>query len=116
VYGKVTPTDVEPVLVDAPGDPARHVVTAIVTLKSRDYIADARTGELREGNDGEWVVSQEFWSFRRDGSKWRLDHIRPAEEADELLNVLNELCADRYREFRQTAPRAVLDHVTPVES
>src|SRR5262249_29707661 len=66
VYGKVTPTEVRPVLVDAPADPNRHAVTALVTLKSRDYITDARTGEVRDGNDGEWVVSQEFWSFRRD--------------------------------------------------
>jgi hypothetical protein len=116
VYGKVTPTEVRPVLVDAPADPAGHAVTALVTLKSRDYIADARTDEVREGNDGEWVVSQEFWSFCRDDSRWRLDRIRPAEEADEVLNVLNELAADRFREFQQTAPRAVLDHVTAVEN
>jgi hypothetical protein len=112
IYGKVTPTEVRPVLVDAPVDPDRHAVTALVTLKSRDYIADARTGEVREGNDGEWVVSQEFWSFRRDGSKWRLDRIRPAEEADEVLNALSELSADRFREFQRIAPRSVLDHVT----
>jgi predicted lipid-binding transport protein (Tim44 family) len=116
VYGKVTPIEVRSVLVDAPADPDRHAVTALVTLKSRDYITDGRTGEIREGNDGEWVVSQEFWSFSRDGSKWQLDRIRPAEEADDVLNVLNELSADRYRKFQLSAPRVVLDHVTPVES
>jgi len=115
VYGKVTPTEVRPVLVDAPADPARHAVTALVTLKSRDHIADDRTGEVRDGNDGEWVVSQEFWSFRRTDSKWRLDRIRPAEEADEMLKLLNELSADRYRNFQQTAPRTVLDHVRTID-
>jgi hypothetical protein len=58
VYGKVTPTEVRPVLVDAPADPAGHAVTALVTLKSRDYIADARTGKVREGNDGEWAFAR----------------------------------------------------------
>src|SRR5262249_25469195 len=116
VYGKVTPTEVRPVLVDAPADPTGHAVTALVTLKSRDYITDARTGEVRDGNDGEWVVSQEFWSFIRDGSRWRLDHIRPAEEAEQVLNALSELSADRFREFQQTAPRAVLDQVTAVDN
>src|SRR5437899_8913139 len=57
-----------------------------------------------------------FWSFRRDGTRWRLERIRPAAEADELLDVLNELSADRYREFQRVAPPAVLDHVTSVES
>jgi predicted lipid-binding transport protein (Tim44 family) len=115
VYGKVTPIDVRPVLVDAPADADRHTVTALVTLRSRDYVADARTGNIRDGNDGEWVVTHEFWSFRRDGKRWRLDRVRPAAEADELLDVLNELSADRYREFQRVASPAVLEHVTPVE-
>jgi hypothetical protein len=114
VYGKVTPTDVRLVLVDAPAEPDRHAVTALVTLESRDYVAEVRTGDVREGSPDEWVVTQEFWSFRRDGEKWKLDCVRSAAEADELLDVLNELSADRYREFQKTAPPAVLEHVTAV--
>jgi hypothetical protein len=116
VFGKVTPVDVQLVVVDAPADPGRHAVTALVTLKSRDYRADARTGEVRDGTKDEWVVTHEFWSFRRDGTTWRLDRVRPAADADELLDVLNELSADRYRAFERVAPRAVLDHVTVVNS
>ena len=66
-------------------------MTALVTIKSRDYLADARTGEVRDGAKDEWVVTHEFWSFRRDGTTWRLDRVRPAADADELLDVLNEL-------------------------
>jgi predicted lipid-binding transport protein (Tim44 family) len=115
VYGKVTPTDVELVLVDAPADRDRHAVTALVTLKSHDYVADVRTGDIREGSPDELVVTHEFWSFRRDGKQWRLDRIRPAAEADELLDVLNELSAYRYREFQRMAPQAAVDQVTAVD-
>jgi hypothetical protein len=115
VYGKVTPTDVQFVLVDAPADRGRHAVTALVTLKSHDYVADVRTGNVPEGSPDELVVTHEFWSFRRDGKGWRLDRIRPAAEADELLDVLNELSADRYRDFQRTATVAVLDQVTAVD-
>jgi predicted lipid-binding transport protein (Tim44 family) len=116
VFGKVTPVDVQLVLVDAPAVADRHAVTALVTLKSRDYLADAKTGKVRDGTRDEWVVTHEFWSFRRDGKRWRLDRVRPAADADELLDVLNELSADRYAEFQRVAPRAVLDHVTAVAS
>ena len=116
VFGKVTPMDVQLVLVDAPADPDRHAATALVTLKSRDYLADARTGEVRDGAKDEWVVTHEFWSFRRERATWRLDRVRPAADTDELLDVLNELSADRYRQFQRVAPRAALDHVTAVES
>jgi hypothetical protein len=61
-------------------------------------------------------VCQEFWTFSRNGSRWQLEVIRPAEEADEVLKLVSELSADRFREFQQTAPRAVLDHVTAVEN
>lgn len=111
VYGRVTPSEVRPVLVDAPRDPDRHAVVALVTIKSRDYRTNARTGDVRDGTPDEWVVTQEFWTFRRAGDKWRLDRIRPAAEADELLNVLNELSAERYRPFEKSAPRAILAHV-----
>lgn len=115
VFGKVKPLDVQPVLVDAPSDPTRHAVTALVTLKSRGYTVDSRTGDVRDGDKAEWVISEDFWSFRRDGTTWRLDRVGPADEADELLDVLNELAADRYREFQRIAPATVLEQVTPVE-
>jgi predicted lipid-binding transport protein (Tim44 family) len=115
-YGKVTPTEVELVLVDAPADRARHAVTALVTLKSHDYIADARTGEVREGSPDELMLAQEFWSFRRGEKGWLLDRVRPAADVDEMLNVLNELSADRYREFQRVASPGALEHVTAVDS
>jgi predicted lipid-binding transport protein (Tim44 family) len=114
--GKVTVLDVQVVVVDAPADHERHAVTVLITLKSRDYLADAKTGKARDGTRDEWVVTHEFWSFRRDGKKWRLDRVRPAADADDILDVFNELAATRYREFERVAPRAILDHVTAVES
>lgn len=75
----------------------------------------ARSGEVHDGTPDELVVTQRFWSFNRDGRRWRLDRIRPADDADELLGVLNALYADRFREFQRTAPETILTHGTAVD-
>jgi Tim44-like domain len=92
VFGKVEVTEVEIVHVEAPEDEARHTFTALISARSKDYIADDKTGKRLRG-DKETYAYQEFLQFRRAGRKWLLERVRSSSDMDRVLfakNVLNQ--------------------------
>jgi hypothetical protein len=90
VFGAVEVTDVDVVHIEAPANPKDHTFTALVAARSRDYIADDKSGEVLRG-DKKTYVYQEFWRFRRTKERWLVERIRPAGDMDTVLHAKNVL-------------------------
>jgi predicted lipid-binding transport protein (Tim44 family) len=111
-FRPVDRVEVRIILLDIPAHPTRHRVTAAVTSRSRDYVVDLDEETLLHGDPDEGVLTQAFWTFLRDGKKWRAEQIRPPEDADDLCSLLNQLSAGWYAAFRPAADPELLNEVS----
>jgi predicted lipid-binding transport protein (Tim44 family) len=73
--------------------------TALITAKSRDYYVDDRTNAFLRGDEVP-VRFQEFWTFQRQGDRWRLRDIEQARDSDALReeNEVVTLSAEQLQE------------------
>jgi hypothetical protein len=75
-----------------------HEVTALITFRASVYFVDDRTQAYSRGlRSPTWF--QEFWTFRRQGTGWRLQEIEQSHQSDRLErpNVVAELTDQQLR-------------------
>jgi hypothetical protein len=74
----------------------------LVAAKSKDYIADAQSGEVKRGDKKQYVYF-ECWRFRRTKERWPVDRIRPAADMERVLGPKNLLSPTDLAKFTKTA-------------
>lgn len=79
---------VEIILVRNYHNPQKDQFTVWLQAKVRDIIVDDRTGNKIRGDIGIGTF-EEFWTFLRDGSQWKLRSIDQPEEAMDLIGREN---------------------------
>ncbi|MEI6211194.1 MAG: polymorphic toxin-type HINT domain-containing protein, partial [bacterium] len=57
--------------------------TGLITARARDYYKDDRTGNMVRG-DQTAATFQEFWTFQRQGTGWKLREVEQTRESDAL--------------------------------
>ena len=103
IFGEVEITGVDIVHVASPAATKSHTFTALVSLKSKDYIKrDNEAGEVLKG-DKKVYGYQEFWTFHRSTERWLLDSIRPSGDMDRVLAPKNVMSPKKWNEFVKDA-------------
>jgi hypothetical protein len=110
VFGRVEVTDVRPLHVEAPPGKERHTVTALISVKSKDFVEDDETGEVLRG-DKRTYAYQEFWTFRRSEKRWLVELIRPSTDLDSVLESKNVMAAIDLEEFAKDADPEFLKEI-----
>jgi len=99
VFGDIELTGVDIVHIVVPASKKNHTFTALVSLRSKDYIKrDDESNEVLKG-DKKTYVYQEFWTFVRTKERWQVDSIRPSGDMDRILAPKNVLAQARLDEF-----------------
>jgi predicted lipid-binding transport protein (Tim44 family) len=102
VYDRVEVTDVNVVHVEAAAGKANHTFTALISVKSKDYVEDDESGEVLKG-DRKTYAYQEFWTFRRSEKRWLVELIRPSTDVDQVMESKNVMAAVELEEFSKDA-------------
>jgi hypothetical protein len=102
VFGKPEVMEAQVVHVEAPANQKKHTVTVLVAARSKDYIVDAPSGEVKRG-DKKTYVYFEFWRFVRTKERWLVDRIRPAGDMDRVLDPKNLLTPADMAKFEKKA-------------
>jgi predicted lipid-binding transport protein (Tim44 family) len=102
IFERVDVTDVNVLHVEAPAGKERHTFTALITARSKDYVADDETDEVLRG-DRKTYVYQELWTFRRSEKRWLVELIRPSSDVDSVLESKNVLAPIDLEEFTKDA-------------
>lgn len=108
VFGEVEVTNVDIIHIAVPATRKDHTFTALVSLRSKDYIKrDDESNEVLKG-DKKAYVYQEFWTFHRSNERWVLDSIRPSGDMDRVLAPKNVLSPKKWAEFKKDADPELL--------
>jgi len=110
VSGRVEVTDVNVLHVETPAGKERHTFTALMSVKSKDFVEDDETGELLRG-DKKTYAYQEFWTFRRSEKRWLVELIRPSTDVDSVLESKNVMAPIDLEEFAKDADPEFLKEV-----
>lgn len=102
VFGQLDITDIQIVHIEAPTKEENHTFTALISVRSRDYIKDDKSGEVLRG-DKKTYAYQEFWRFRFSGDKWLVERIRPSGDMDRVLDAKNVMNQTELNKFGKTA-------------
>jgi hypothetical protein len=102
VFGDPEITDLCIVHLEVPEGKKNHTFTALVSVKSKDYVRADKTNELLRG-DKKLYAYQEFWCFRRIKGKWLVERIRPSGDMDTILHTKNVLSKELLAEFAKDA-------------
>ena len=102
IFGHLDITEIRLVQIEAPTKPENHSFTALISIKSRDYFKDDKSGEVLRG-DKKTYAYQEFWRFRRIGERWLVERIRPAGDMDRILDPKNVLSQSDLAKFAKSA-------------
>jgi len=97
-FGKPEITDIQVVHFEAPTPKAKHNFTALISVRSKDYLQEEKSGEMLKG-DKKIYIYQEFYVFRRSNDRWLVDRIRSSEDMDRVLepkNVLVQAVLDKF--------------------
>jgi len=79
----------------------------LISARSRDYFADAKSGEVLRG-DKKHYIYQEFWTFRRSADRWLVSRIRPAGDMDTVLAPKNVMVQADLNKLAKEADEAQL--------
>jgi Tim44-like domain len=101
-FGKVEITDIEVVHFEAPAAKAKHNFTALISVRSKDYLQDEKSGEVLKG-DKKIYIYQEFYVFRRSNERWLVERIRSSEDMDRVLEPKNVLVQAELDKFAKKA-------------
>lgn len=113
VYGKPEVTSVDIVHIEVPEGKEKHTFTALVSVRSQDFIRDEKTGKVLKG-DKKVYAYQEFWTFRRSDTRWLVDQIRSSSFMDAVLHAKNVLTrADRAAFAKKADPKHVQEFLNP---
>jgi predicted lipid-binding transport protein (Tim44 family) len=110
IFDRIEVTDVNVLHVEAPAGKERHTFTALVSARSKDYIADDEDDEVVRG-DRKTYAYQELWTFRRTPKRWVVELIRPTTDIDSVLESKNVLAQIDLEEFAKDAPPEFLREV-----
>jgi|SRR5262245_38274908 len=88
LFGKLDIFDIQLVHMDTGGAKEKHTFTALLSVRSRDFIQDDKTGELLRG-DRKTYLYQEFMRFRRSPERWLVERVRPSGDMDMILDAKN---------------------------
>lgn len=110
VFGRCEVTDVNVLHVEAPPEKERQTFTALISVKSKDFVEDDETGEVLKG-DKKTYAYQEFWTFRRSEKRWLVELIRPSTDVDNVLESKNVMAAIDLEEFAREADPEFLKEV-----
>ncbi|NYZ77733.1 TIM44-like domain-containing protein [Candidatus Micrarchaeota archaeon] len=76
------------ILIKNRNDMMKDEFTVWLKAQAKDTIVDDRTGKRIRGDTGTGVF-EEFWTFQRQGSEWKLRHIDQPEEGMSLIGEEN---------------------------
>jgi Tim44-like domain len=107
IFGDTEVTDIQVVHLEAPEGKKNHTFTALISVKSKDYYKDDKSGEVMRG-DKKLYAYQEFWRFRRTKGKWLVERIRSSEDMDFVINAKNVLSQDLLDGFAEVADEEYL--------
>jgi predicted lipid-binding transport protein (Tim44 family) len=110
VFGRCEVTDVTVLHVEAPPEKLQHTFTALISVKSKDFVEDDETGEVLKG-DKRTYAYQEFWTFRRSEKRWLVELIRPSTDLDSVLESKNVMAAIDLEEFAKDADPEFLKEI-----
>jgi predicted lipid-binding transport protein (Tim44 family) len=103
VFGGVEITGVDMIHIAVPAATKDHSFTALVSLRSKDYIKrDNESNEVLKG-DKKTYSYQEFWTFHRSKDRWLVASIRPSGDMDRVLEPKNVLSSKKWSEFAKDA-------------
>ncbi|WP_020471247.1 TIM44-like domain-containing protein [Zavarzinella formosa] len=112
IYGDLDVRKITVLHVESPENDGPARVTALVSVKSRDYVRLKKTKKVIRGEENEWVVVREIWVFQWDGERWRADDILSPEIIDDILARPHIIPADRFEDFRSQHPPSIYSQVT----
>jgi len=107
IFEPVEVSEIGIVHIEAPKSREKHTFTALISAKSRDYYADAKSREVLRGDKKSYVY-QEFWTFRRSADRWLVSRIRPAGDMDTVLAAKNVMVQADLDKFAKDADEAYL--------
>ena len=115
IFGKTEVTGVDIVHIEAPAAKDKHTFTALVSVRSQDFIKNEKTGKVLKG-DKKVYTYQEFWRFRRSDTRWLVEQIRTSSFMDAVLHAKNVLTrADREAFAKKADPKHVQEFLDPDE-
>jgi predicted lipid-binding transport protein (Tim44 family) len=110
VFGRCEVTDVNVLHVEAPPEKEQQTFTALLSVRSKDFVEDDETGEVIKG-DKRTCAYQEFWTFRRSEKRWLVELIRPSTDVDSVLESKNVMAQIDLEEFGKDADPEFLKEV-----
>lgn len=120
IFSKILLDHFQLIHIAMPVGKANHTFTALLTLKSRDYIEneeedveeDEFERERRLDREQKLYQYQEFWSFRRSEKRWLVELVQPSADIDSILEAKNILAKIDFEEFAKDVDKETLQHVT----
>jgi hypothetical protein len=107
LFGQLDIFDIQLVHMDAGGAKEKHTFTALLSVRSRDFIQDDKTGELLRG-DRKTYVYQEFLRFRRAPERWLVERVRPSGDMDMILDAKNVMAKADLDKFAKDVEEELL--------
>ncbi|WP_020469928.1 TIM44-like domain-containing protein [Zavarzinella formosa] len=111
IFGRVEITDIEILQIETAGPKSKQTVTAMITVKSKDYIESDESGKVVEGTKKTYYF-QEFWTFRRGEKRWLVELIRPSADVDSVMESKNVISKSDYEDLKAETGADVLEHVS----
>jgi len=111
LFGQIEITDVQVVQLQVPAQKLKQTFIALISVKSRDFFQDDKTGELLRG-DRKTYAYQEFWTFKRSKERWMVESIRTSSDMDNVLaakNVMTQTDLDKFA--RKADPEHVREFI-----